>query len=103
VNGSFRIATPSTAATAGLTYVKTVARTGPTSAISAKKITKASAVQTMLRPSTDAITRPAGTSVGKLVAAIGTYASAVIPSEAAITPNGGRSARKPARIAGPTA
>ena len=39
--------TPSTAATAGLTYVMTVARTGPASRMSAAKTTNARAVQTM--------------------------------------------------------
>ena len=38
--------TPSSTATAGFTYVITVERAGPISAISAKKSTKASAVQT---------------------------------------------------------
>ena len=46
--------TPSTAATAGLTYVMTVARTGPISAISAKKTRNAIAVQTTASTRIDA-------------------------------------------------
>jgi hypothetical protein len=72
VNGSCSIATPATAATAGFTYVKTVPRTGPISAISAKKTRNANAVQTSDRASTEPITRPDGTSDGRLNAAIGT-------------------------------
>ena len=49
-------ATPSTAATAGFTYVITVARTGPTSAIRAKKTMNASAVQIVASPITERIT-----------------------------------------------
>ena len=64
VNGSSRIATPRSAATAGFTYVITVARTGPTSAISAKNSTNASAVQTTASVSTDAITFDGGRSLG---------------------------------------
>src|ERR1700683_8696 len=57
VNLSPRSATPSTTATAGLTYVITVARTGPDSAIRAKKSTNARAVQTIPSATTEAIAR----------------------------------------------
>ena len=63
--------TPSTAATAGLTYVITVARSGPTSAISAKKMRKAAAEQTTARPATDSTTCADGIADGQWVAASG--------------------------------
>ena len=66
-----RMLTPSTAATAGLAYVITVARTGPISAISLKKTTNASAVQTIPSPTTDAATFQPGTSSGSESAANG--------------------------------
>nr|WP_234311735.1 hypothetical protein [Streptomyces griseus] len=50
VSGSSRNSAPAATATAGLTYVKTVARVGPTSLISSRKATKASAVQITPRP-----------------------------------------------------
>jgi hypothetical protein len=52
--------------------VITVARTGPASAISWKKRTNASAVQTTASPTIDATTLASGTCVGKLNTAIGT-------------------------------
>src|SRR5439155_1348954 len=58
VSGSLSSATPSASATAGLTYVMTVARAEPASAMSAKKSTKASAVQTI--PSTATANTTAG-------------------------------------------
>src|SRR5262245_26033275 len=96
-------ATPSTAATAGLTYVITVARTGPISAMRAKKMRKASAVQTTARVTTDATTDADGELPTPANAVIGTYARAVTPSEAQTTPSGGRSASHRCRITGPTA
>src|SRR6516165_11467516 len=89
VNDSPRTATPSTAATAGFTYVMTVARTGPISSISAKKRTKASAVQTSASVRIDATTLVGGIAAGSENAAIGTYTSAVIASDAAMTPSAG--------------
>lgn len=44
MRGSSRKIAPAATATAGLTYVKTVARVGPTSLISSRKATKATAV-----------------------------------------------------------
>jgi hypothetical protein len=52
--------------------VITVARTGPISAISAKKRRNAIAVQTTPRPATEATTSADGIASGKLNAAIGT-------------------------------
>jgi len=71
VSGSFRSDTPSTAATAGFTYVITIARTGPTSLISAKKIRNAAAEQTTARPKTDSTTWAEGNLEGQLAAASG--------------------------------
>ncbi|MCD9872734.1 hypothetical protein LJ657_03415 [Streptomyces sp. NR30] len=50
VKGSFRKRAPAATAIAGLTYVNTVARVGPTSLISSRKATNASAVQITPRP-----------------------------------------------------
>jgi hypothetical protein len=72
VNSSERITTPSTAATAGFTYVITVARTGPISAISAKKSRKASAVQTTASPTTEPTAAADGSICGRLKATTGT-------------------------------
>jgi len=82
--------------------VITVARTGPISAIKAKKRRKATAVQTTARPSTDPITFPDGSVAGKLNAAMGANTTPVTASEAAITPSTGRSESQRWRITGPT-
>src|SRR5882757_9762963 len=56
VNVSLSTNTPSTAATAGLTYVITVARTGPISSMRAAKTRKPAAVGTIARMAIDART-----------------------------------------------
>jgi hypothetical protein len=71
VNRSLRTSTPSSAATAGLTYVIRLERTGPPSATSAKKSTKAIVVQTRASVAIDAITRPDGTEPGSCTSTIG--------------------------------
>src|SRR2546425_6330697 len=71
VSRSFRSVTPSAAATAGFTYVITVARSGPTSLISAKKIRNAAAEQTTARPTTDSTTCADGNVEGQFAAASG--------------------------------
>ncbi len=71
----------------------TVARTGPASAISAKKSRKAIAVHTTASATTDPTTVADGVSLGRLNAAIGMYASAVTPSATARTPSAGTPAR----------
>ena len=63
--------TPRTAATAGLTYVITVARTGPISAISLKKRMNASAVQMTASVTTEATTSKDGNVDGRENAANG--------------------------------
>src|SRR5439155_17425752 len=85
VRCSFSRSTPTTAATAGFTYVITVARTGPTSAISAKKTRNAAAEQTTARPTTDSTTCAEGMLPGHRIAASGAYATAESASDAATT------------------
>ena len=57
--------TPRAMATAGLTYVMTVALAGPTSAMRAKKTRKASAVQMRARPSTESQASADGGRLGR--------------------------------------
>src|SRR5258705_9635214 len=64
-------ATPSETAIAGLIYVNTLARAGPTSAISRKKIRNAAAVQTTASPAIDNSTLADGTADGQFRAASG--------------------------------
>src|SRR6266536_840169 len=71
VNRSPRIVTPRATATAGFTYVMTVALAGPTSAISAKKTRKATAVQTTARPTRALSTLAEGIASGQVSAAAG--------------------------------
>jgi len=68
----------------------TVARTGPTSAISAKKSKNASAVQTTASVPIAKSTRGEGMADGSCRSASGAYATAVTTSEAATTPIAGR-------------
>ncbi|MCX4761581.1 hypothetical protein OG562_11445 [Streptomyces sp. NBC_01275] len=71
VRGSCRNSAPAATATAGLTYVMTVARVGPASLISSRKATKATAVQTTPRPAREARTEAEGISAGRVAAAAG--------------------------------
>ncbi|HEY5496046.1 MAG TPA: hypothetical protein VIK16_05260 [Candidatus Limnocylindrales bacterium] len=103
VKVSWRTSTPSTAATAGFTYVMTVARTGPISVIRAANRRNAAAVQTIARVTTEASTSDEGIAAGRCATAIGAYTSAHNASESAITPTEGRPPRRRERIAGPTA
>jgi len=64
-------AAPRATATAGLTYVITVARTGPTSAISLKYSTNARAVQTTASPASAPSTWADGMTRGQVSAAAG--------------------------------
>ncbi|OBQ47951.1 hypothetical protein A4U61_22170 [Streptomyces sp. H-KF8] len=71
VRDSPRRSTPAVTATAGLTYVMTLARVGPTSLISSRKATNAIAVQTAPRPAR-AVRAPAeGSSAGRVMTAAG--------------------------------
>src|SRR5258707_379022 len=64
-------ATPSETAIAGLIYVNTLARAGPTSAIRRKKIRNAAAVQTTASPAIESSTLADGTADGQFRAASG--------------------------------
>ncbi|XLE00284.1 hypothetical protein QBL21_25340 [Streptomyces sp. 184] len=66
VRDSSRKATPAATATAGLMYVKTTARVGPTSRISSRKTTNASAVHSTPRPTSEASTLPDGVVSGQV-------------------------------------
>ena len=68
----------------------TVARAGPTSAISRKNKMNATAVHTSASPNTDQMTL-ALSWLGHSVAATGAYPIAVKPNDAATTPSVGRS------------
>ena len=71
VNVSLRTSTPRKAATAGLTYVITVERTGPISATSAAKTRKAAAVHTTPRTTMEIRTLVEGWTAGHWTIAIG--------------------------------
>ncbi|MCT9010091.1 hypothetical protein OHB54_31875 [Streptomyces sp. NBC_01007] len=71
VRRSSRKTAPAATATAGLTYVITVARVGPASLISSRKATKATAVQMTPRPARAARTCPEGIASGRVAAAAG--------------------------------
>src|SRR5262249_55640995 len=103
VSGSPRNATPSATATAGLTYVMTVARTGPTSSIRAKKTRNATAVHTTASTRTAASTVGAGHRPGNCARPTGRYSTVVTARETATTPSPGRQDRLRARMNGPSA
>nr|WP_307625408.1 hypothetical protein [Streptomyces turgidiscabies] len=71
VSGSSRNTAPAATATAGLTYVNTVARVGPTSLISSRNATKARAVQTTPRTARDSNTCADGNAAGRVATAAG--------------------------------
>ncbi|WTJ30867.1 hypothetical protein OID52_29390 [Streptomyces luteogriseus] len=71
VSSSSRSSAPAATATAGLTYVITPARVGPTSLISSRKATNAIAVQTTPRPARAARTSPDGMVAGRVRNAAG--------------------------------
>ncbi|WP_240436106.1 hypothetical protein [Streptomyces sp. CC0208] len=71
VRGSERKIAPAATATAGLTYVKTVALVGPASLISSRKATKATAVQITPRVASAARTEGEGIVDGQVIAAAG--------------------------------
>nr|WP_240529657.1 hypothetical protein [Streptomyces mangrovisoli] len=71
VSRSPRNRAPAATAIAGLTYVITVERVGPTSLISSRKATNARAVQMTPRPARDARTDVDGICAGQVAAAAG--------------------------------
>ncbi|MDX3132905.1 hypothetical protein PV367_24735 [Streptomyces europaeiscabiei] len=68
---SSRKSAPAATATAGLTYVKTVALVGPTSRISSRKATKANAVQITPRATKETRAGVEGRVDGRVRAAAG--------------------------------
>src|SRR5690606_1707434 len=103
VNGSLRKTTPRTTATAGLMYVITVARTGPASSISLKKIRNATAVQSTPSTTIEMVASAGGQAGGRSTRAGMAYSTIVMTNDAATTPSCGRSARYRVRMNGPTA
>src|SRR5579859_7345764 len=71
VSGSPRMPAPRATATAGLRKVMTVARAGPTSAMSMKNRMSAAAVHTAASTAREASTRAGGSACGRLVMATG--------------------------------
>ncbi|WP_282794091.1 hypothetical protein [Streptomyces sp. CC224B] len=103
VRCSERNAMPASAATAGLTYVKTTARVGPASWMSSRKTTKASAVQMTPRPASAARVLSSGTSAGHVAAAAGAYTSAASVRQGAMSWSVGTFLRWRATISGAVA
>ncbi|WP_239158049.1 hypothetical protein [Streptomyces sp. SID13726] len=103
MSDSPRNRTPATTATAGLTYVITVALVGPTSLISSRKATNATAVQITPRPASDARTEAEGTEEGQVTAAAGAYTSAARARQGAVSWRDGTSFRWRAAIRGAVA
>ncbi|MCT9079278.1 hypothetical protein N4G65_22365 [Streptomyces fulvoviolaceus] len=103
VSGSSRNTAPAATATAGLTYVNTVARVGPTSLISSRKAMKASAVQITPRPAREANTSAEGTVEGQVTAAAGAYTTAASAKHGAVSWSDGTSFRWRAAISGAVA
>ncbi|WSW74237.1 hypothetical protein OG390_15185 [Streptomyces sp. NBC_00996] len=100
---SSRNSAPAATATAGLTYVITVALVGPASLISSRKATKATAVQMMPRPTRADRTSADGTSAGQVAAAAGAYTSAARARHGAVRWSDGTSLRWQAAITGAVA
>nr|WP_142218870.1 hypothetical protein [Streptomyces puniciscabiei] len=71
VRRSFRKSAPAATATAGLTYVITVARVGPASLISSRNATKATAVHSTPSPASAARAEAEGMEVGRVAMAAG--------------------------------
>ena len=80
-----------------------MARTGPISAMRAKKRTNATAVQTTPSVTTEAITRVVGWLSPSWMIPTGAYTSAAQASDAATTPTDGRCDSLREMIIGPTA
>jgi hypothetical protein len=100
VKGSPSSATPAATATAGLTYVKTMARDGPTSLISSRNTRNAHAVQIRPSAASEASTRPGGTRAGQDRIAAGAYTTAVRLRQAVVIGSTGTSASFRAAISG---
>nr|WP_248845332.1 hypothetical protein [Streptomyces griseorubiginosus] len=103
VSGSERNSTPATTATAGLTYVITVALVGPTSLISSRNATNATAVQITPRPASATRTEVEGREEGHVSAAPGAYTSAASARHGAVSWRDGMSFSQRAAISGAVA
>nr|WP_234439122.1 hypothetical protein [Streptomyces sp. NRRL B-3229] len=103
VRGSERNSTPATTATAGLTYVITVALVGPISLISSRNATNATAVQITPRPARAARTDEDGMDEGQVSAAPGAYTSAASARHGAVSWREGMSFNQRAAISGAVA
>ncbi|MCX5364056.1 hypothetical protein OG864_35830 [Streptomyces sp. NBC_00124] len=103
VSSSPRNSAPAATATAGLTYVITVERVGPTSLISSRKATKATAVQITPRPARANRTVGEGTVEGQVIEAGVAYTSAASPRQDAVSCKDGTSRRCRAAIRGAVA
>src|SRR5436309_12325076 len=80
--------TPSVTATSGLTYVITLSRLGPASAISRKNTTSPSAVHTTPRTAIQPSASSGGAPSGGAITAAGVSATAAAPSATATGPIG---------------
>ncbi|MGK3941975.1 hypothetical protein ABK046_26495 [Streptomyces caeruleatus] len=103
VRGSERNSTPATTATAGLTYVITVALVGPISLISSRKATNATAVQSTPRPARATSTEAEGMAEGRVSAAPGAYTRAASARHGAVSWRDGTSFSQRAAISGAVA
>ncbi|MFB8771169.1 hypothetical protein VSS16_00150 [Streptomyces broussonetiae] len=103
VRCSSRRTVPAATATAGFTYVMTVARVGPASLISSRKATNAIAVQTTPRAARDSRTSVEGSVEGAVISAAGAYTTAASARHGAVRWRDGTSRRWRAAIKGAVA
>nr|WP_219933864.1 hypothetical protein [Streptomyces sp. Act143] len=103
VSSSPRNSAPAATATAGLTYVNTVARVGPTSLISSRNATKASAVQIAPRATSAVSTDADGIDDGHVAPAAGAYTTAASARQGAVSWRVGTSFSQRAAIRGAVA
>nr|WP_229858965.1 hypothetical protein [Streptomyces poonensis] len=85
VRASSRNRAPTATATAGFTYVMTVARVGPISLISSRKATNATAVHSTPRPAREARVSADGGEVGQVIAAGTAYTRAASVRHAVVS------------------
>ncbi|MES5821505.1 hypothetical protein ABKA17_26665 [Streptomyces sp. RG80] len=103
VSSSPRNSAPAATATAGLTYVITVDLVGPTSLISSRNATNATAVQITPRPASASTTDVEGIADGQVIAAGVAYTSAARPRQDAVSCKDGTFRRCLAAISGAVA
>nr|WP_230396489.1 hypothetical protein [Streptomyces blattellae] len=83
--------------------MNTIALVGPTSLISSRKVTKATAVQITPRPAKAASTEGDGTDEGHVIAAAGAYTSAASARHGAVSCSVGTCLSQRAAISGAVA